>query len=234
MSILDFGLWASSGPFPLLAHYGLYKRGRDPPTNHSHHLKKKGVFLSQVAAQGGSRKETNRRRHCRRTTTCRLCARRRDRRLPLPWSLVINVLPSCRRRRRRRLRPPPPPPERSTVIPSDHPLHGPPIPLIPTSASLRQLLPFSRITIPLSPDASLPLFLPAERLTRACQNSDRAPSSPLLPARPAHRRPFPTTPAIYPVNPLPRFSRFVPFPNSIPIPIPFRSSSPTPVSTVSP
>ena len=34
------GLWASSGPFPLLAHYGLYKRGRDPPTNHSRHLKK--------------------------------------------------------------------------------------------------------------------------------------------------------------------------------------------------
>ena len=25
------GLWASSGPFPLSAHYGLYKRGRDPP-----------------------------------------------------------------------------------------------------------------------------------------------------------------------------------------------------------
>ena len=34
------GLWASSGPFPLLAHYGLYKRGRDPPTNPSRHLKK--------------------------------------------------------------------------------------------------------------------------------------------------------------------------------------------------
>ena len=35
------GLWASSGPFPLSAHYGLYKRGRDPPTNPSRHLKKK-------------------------------------------------------------------------------------------------------------------------------------------------------------------------------------------------
>ena len=34
------GLWASSGPFPLLARYRLYKRGRDPPTNPSHHLKK--------------------------------------------------------------------------------------------------------------------------------------------------------------------------------------------------
>ena len=40
MSILGFGLWASSGPFPLSAHYGLYKRGRDPPTNPSRHLKK--------------------------------------------------------------------------------------------------------------------------------------------------------------------------------------------------
>ena len=35
------GLWASSGPFPLSAHYGLHKRGRDPPTNPSRHLKKK-------------------------------------------------------------------------------------------------------------------------------------------------------------------------------------------------
>ena len=34
------GLWASSGPFPLSAHYGLYKRERDPPTNPSRHLKK--------------------------------------------------------------------------------------------------------------------------------------------------------------------------------------------------
>ena len=34
------GLWASSGPFLLSAHYGLYKRGRDPPTNLGRHLKK--------------------------------------------------------------------------------------------------------------------------------------------------------------------------------------------------
>ena len=39
------GLWASSGPFPLLAHQGLYKRGRDPPTNPSRHLKKVRVAL---------------------------------------------------------------------------------------------------------------------------------------------------------------------------------------------
>ena len=40
------GLWASSGPFPLSAHYGLYKRGRDPPTNPSRHLKKEKRTLS--------------------------------------------------------------------------------------------------------------------------------------------------------------------------------------------
>ena len=39
------GLWASSGPFPLSAHEGLYKRGRDPPTNPSHHLKKERSVL---------------------------------------------------------------------------------------------------------------------------------------------------------------------------------------------
>ena len=32
-------LLTSSGPFPLSAHYRLYKRGRDPPTNPSRHLK---------------------------------------------------------------------------------------------------------------------------------------------------------------------------------------------------
>ena len=58
------------------------------------------MFLSQVAAQGRSRKETNR-RHRRRTTTCR------------------------RRARHPRSPPPPPPPDRSTAVPSVHPLHEP-------------------------------------------------------------------------------------------------------------
>ena len=89
-----------------------------------------------MAAQGRSRKETNRRlrrRHRRRTSSCRRRARRRDRRLPLPWSLVINVLPSdCRRRRRRRRhRSPPPPPERSTTIP----LRSTPSTDLPSSSS---------------------------------------------------------------------------------------------------
>ena len=42
---LMFGLLdssASSGPFPLSAHFGIHKRGRDPPTNPSGHLRKKG------------------------------------------------------------------------------------------------------------------------------------------------------------------------------------------------
>ena len=42
------GLWALSGPFPLSAHYGLYKRVRDPPpppTNPSRHLKKERSAL---------------------------------------------------------------------------------------------------------------------------------------------------------------------------------------------
>ena len=37
------GLWASSGPFPLSAHYGLYKRGRDPPQTLAVIWRKKGV-----------------------------------------------------------------------------------------------------------------------------------------------------------------------------------------------
>ena len=109
MSIFRCGLWASSGPFPLSAHYGLYKRGRDPPTNPSHHLKKekRTLSLSQVAAQGRSRKETNRRLR-RRTFTCRRCARRRDRRLPLPWSRISSVQSTRRRHCRRRKAAPPP------------------------------------------------------------------------------------------------------------------------------
>ena len=38
-------MWASSGPFPLSTHYGLYKRGRDPPTNPSRHLKKERIII---------------------------------------------------------------------------------------------------------------------------------------------------------------------------------------------
>ena len=60
MSILGFGLWASSGPFPLSAHYGLYKRGRDPPTNPSRHLKKErsDLPLEWLLKEGRGRSPT--------------------------------------------------------------------------------------------------------------------------------------------------------------------------------
>ena len=71
------GLWASSGPFPLLARQGLYKRGRDPPTNPSRHLRKE-ESSSRVAAQGklGKKSYRRRRRRCRRTSSCRRLRRR--------------------------------------------------------------------------------------------------------------------------------------------------------------
>ena len=54
------GLWASSGPFPLSAHYGLYKRGRDPPTNPSSHLKKErsDLPLKWLLKEGRGRSPT--------------------------------------------------------------------------------------------------------------------------------------------------------------------------------
>ena len=60
MSILGFGLWASSGPFPLSAHYGLYKRGRDPPTNPSRHLRKESslLHLEWLLTEGRGRSPT--------------------------------------------------------------------------------------------------------------------------------------------------------------------------------
>ena len=60
MSILGFGLWASSGSFPLSAHYGPYKRGRDPPTNPSRHLKKErsDLPLKWLLKEGRGRSPT--------------------------------------------------------------------------------------------------------------------------------------------------------------------------------
>ena len=197
MSILGFGLWASSGPFPLSAHYGLYKRGRDPPTNPSRHLKKERDHpSSQVAAQGRTRRETNRRhrrRHRRRTTTCSRRARRRVRRLPLPCSLVFIVQPSSRRRHRRRLRPPLPPlpPDRctttsiSSATPSDEHLllstiapNSPSISvtLPPTTRTFLSLLSISRA----DPIISLTILpLPCHTDFRSpIRNSHSSPSAP--------------------------------------------------------
>ena len=49
---LGFGLWASSGPIPLSTHFGLYKRGRDPPQTLAVIWEKKWVFsLSSGCSQ---------------------------------------------------------------------------------------------------------------------------------------------------------------------------------------
>ena len=60
MSILGFGLWAPSGPFPLSGHYGLYKRGMDTPKNPSHHLKKEksALPLKSLLKEGRGRSPT--------------------------------------------------------------------------------------------------------------------------------------------------------------------------------
>ena len=143
------------GPFPSRPTKGSIRGEGTPPTNPSRHLKKERDHpSSQVAAQGGTRRETNRRqrrRHRHRTTTCRRRARRRGRRLPLPCSLVFIVLPSGRRRRCRRLRPPlpPPPPDRSTTIPSPPPSPPPfpsfqPLSCLPSPLSLSDQIPLRR------------------------------------------------------------------------------------------
>ena len=137
MSSLGFGLWASSGPFPLLAHYGLYKRGRDPPTNPSHHLKKErsALPLKWLLKEGRGRSPTAaaaarlRAAAAAATTAATPCpnhgssppsSRRRR-----PQAAAAAA--SCRRRRRR-LRsvvPPSPPPVYHSSPPrtshSDHP-----------------------------------------------------------------------------------------------------------------
>ena len=68
------GLWASSGPFPLSAHYGLYKRERDssPPTNPSRHLKKErsALPLKWLLKEGRGRSPTT----ATAAAAARLCA----------------------------------------------------------------------------------------------------------------------------------------------------------------
>ena len=55
------GLWASSGPFPLLAHLGLYKRRKDPPPQTLAVIWQKNEWSpSWVNAWKRLRKETNR------------------------------------------------------------------------------------------------------------------------------------------------------------------------------
>ena len=103
MSILGFGLWDSSGPFPLSAHYGLYKRGMDPPTNPSRHLKKErsALPLKWLLKEGRGRSPTA---VAAATAT------------PCPGHCSSRL--SSRRRRCLRPPPPTPPPERCAAIPS--------------------------------------------------------------------------------------------------------------------
>ena len=160
MSILGFGLWASSGSFPLSAHYGLYKRGRDPPTNPSRHLKKERVILHLKwllkEEQGGEPTAA---------TAATATAPPRAAAVPAAeaatFSCLAHWLPSCscpaaaasgrRRRRRRQIAAPPPPPplhfRQPIPSPPCHHLHPLPEQTPPSSSSLPSRFPF--IGIPL-------------------------------------------------------------------------------------
>ena len=115
------GLWASSGPFPLSAHYGLYKRRRDPPTNPSRYLKKERSILPLkwlLKEDQGSRPTAA-------SAAATAAALPRAAAVPTAETAASpcpdHVLPratSLRRRRCRRHRPPllPPPSDRCTAI----------------------------------------------------------------------------------------------------------------------
>ena len=115
MSILGVGLWASSGPFPLSAHYGLYKRGRDPPTNPSRHLKKErsDLPLKWLLKEGRGRSPTA----AAATTAATPCPGHGF------FTIVIATPLSSSRRRRRRLRTAAPP---SSLVPPPPAGHPPP------------------------------------------------------------------------------------------------------------
>ena len=111
------GLWASSGPFPLSAHYGLYKRGRDAPTNPSRHLKKE---RSPLPLKWLLKEDQGRRP----TAASAAAAQPRAAAVPAAETAASpcfgHVLPtqSTIRLRCRRLRPPPPLPGSCATIPS--------------------------------------------------------------------------------------------------------------------
>ena len=183
------GLWASSGPFPLSAHYGLYKRGRDHTTNPSRHLKKKGVFS---LSSGCSRKikEGDIKppppppppSHNHVPPSCP------PPRPPPPLALITSYpTQSSLRRRRRRIAVPPP-----------YPLHGPlcisppppfPFPGHPSSCPSQHIM---SVSIPLhmnSPPSSLntpcpPWFPPSSSLPSAILCLP--PEIPIFPTRTAH------------------------------------------------
>ena len=164
-----------------------------------------------MAAQGRSRKETNRRlRRChrRRTTTCRHRARRRDRRLPLPWSRISLVQSTRCRRRCRRLRPPspPPPPEGCATSPP------PPrtllfLPSLPFPFPfLGYPFPYFFPTYPVSPAFSLhanpfpDLPTPGQSSSRFLPQPPQNPDSPQPPSSPSPARESPNAGSCTPYN----------------------------------
>ena len=176
MSILGFGLWASSGPFPLSAHYGLYKRGRDPPpTNPSRHLKKErsALPLKWLLKEGRGRSPTA--VVAAATTAATPC--------PGHWfiSTVIATPPSSSRRRRR-LRPPPlpPPPDRRTaIISTSTPISGHPqlllrrdlLPLRPAPPPSRSSPPRPSPSSPISPPPPLRQVTPLPQAPRPASST---------------------------------------------------------------
>ena len=159
------GLWASSGPFPLSAHYGLYKRGRDPATNPSCHLKKERspLPLKWLLKEDQGRRTTAASTAAAPQTCCRR-ARRRDRRLPSPCSRVPCAPSSRRRHCYRHLRPPllPPPPDRCPPSPSLPILHSPSTTALPITVH-----DFPSPHIPISPLYLRPVIFPSPLFRRS-------------------------------------------------------------------
>ena len=159
MSSLGFGLWASSGPFPLLAHYGLYKTGRDPPTNPSRHLKKQrsDLPLKWLLKEGRGRSPT-----AAAAARLRAIAGAATTTAATPCPGHGSSPPSPRLRHHRDsaiLKPPlPPPPQAATAAASGplcrHPLHlhppfllhpaAPPMPHSPLTRRNCEVIDFTR------------------------------------------------------------------------------------------
>ena len=213
------GLWASSGPFPLSAHYGLYKRGRDPPTNPSRHLKKERSELPLKWLL----KEDQRRRPTA-ATAARRCAAAET----AASSCSLHVLPARltvpSRRRRRHLRPPlrsavpphffssstsfPSSPPPSSILPSTTHHPNPGINHFPSRSSTVTARISSPLPAPFFPPDPVATYLQTWGCSdcplkpRNCPrlvSRDDPPPYPLLPSSSTHH-PFP--PKI-PLSPLP-------------------------------
>ena len=180
-------MWASSGPFPLSAHYGLYKRGRDPPTNPSRHLKKERSPLPLKWLL----KEDQGRRPTTASVAATAAAQPRVAAVPAAETAASpcfgHVLPThstlrrrCRRRCRR-LRPPPPLSESCATLPSSTDIPHPRL------ATIRAA-------------GNFPADFPATNLSRShvpsIPRSNASPERPIIPQ-------LPILLLLPPVNPFP-------------------------------